>query len=72
MQTLSKELKESGVTANGILPSLIDTPANRASMPQADHGAWVAPAQIAALLSYLASTGAQAVTGAMIPIYGRA
>ena len=72
VSTLSKELKENGATANGILPSLIDTPANRASMPKADHSAWVAPAQIAALLTYLASAGAQAVTGAMIPIYGRA
>jgi NAD(P)-dependent dehydrogenase (short-subunit alcohol dehydrogenase family) len=68
----AKQLKESGATVNGILPSLIDTPANRASMPKADHSTWVAPAQIAALLSYLASAGAQAVTGAMIPIYGRA
>ena len=70
--TLSKELKESGVTANAVLPSVIDTPANRASMPKADHGAWVKPAEIAGLLSFLASRGAQAVSGALIPIYGRA
>jgi NAD(P)-dependent dehydrogenase (short-subunit alcohol dehydrogenase family) len=70
--TLSKELKESGVTANAILPSVIDTPANRAGMPKADHSAWVQPAEIAGLLSYLASRGAQAVSGALIPIYGRA
>lgn len=70
--TLSKELKESGVTANAVLPSVIDTAANRASMPQADHAAWVKPAEIAGLLSYLASKGAQAVSGALIPIYGRA
>jgi NAD(P)-dependent dehydrogenase (short-subunit alcohol dehydrogenase family) len=70
--TLSKELKESGVTANAILPSVIDTAANRASMPRADHGAWVPPASVAALLSYLASAGAGAVSGALIPIYGRA
>lgn len=72
VSTLSKEVKEFGVTANGTLPSIIDTPANRASMPKADTSAWVAPASIAALLSYLASASAQAVTGAMIPIYGRA
>jgi len=70
--TLSKELKESGVTANAVLPSVIDTAANRASMPRADHSTWVEPAEIAGLLSYLASKGAQAVSGALIPIYGRA
>ena len=70
--TLSKELKESGVTANAILPSVIDTPANRAAMPKADPATWVKPAEVAGLLSYLASKGAQAVTGALIPIYGRA
>lgn len=70
--TLSKELKESGVTANAVLPSVIDTVANRASMPGADHSTWVKPAEIAGLLSYLASKGAQAVSGALIPIYGRA
>ena len=70
--TLSKELKESGVTANAVLPSVIDTAANRASMPRADYSTWVKPAEIAGLLSYLASKGAQAVSGALIPIYGRA
>jgi NAD(P)-dependent dehydrogenase (short-subunit alcohol dehydrogenase family) len=70
--TLSKELRDSGVTANAVLPSIIDTAANRASMPRADHSTWVKPAEIAGLLSYLASKGAQAVSGALIPIYGRA
>ena len=70
--TLSKELKDSGVTANAVLPSVIDTAANRAGMPKADYSAWVNPAEIAGLLSYLASRGAQAVSGALIPIYGRA
>ncbi len=70
--TLSKELRESGVTANAILPSVIDTPANRANMPKGDPRTWVPPGQIAALLSYLASAGAASVTGALIPIYGRA
>jgi len=70
--TLSKELKDSGVTANAVLPSIIDTAANRAGMPRADYSTWVKPAEIAGLLSYLASKGAQAVSGALIPIYGRA
>jgi len=72
VQTLSKELKQSGVTANAILPSVIDTAANRASMPKADHSTWVPPHDIAALLSFLAGAGAQSVSGALIPIYGRA
>lgn len=72
VQTLSQELKQSGVTANAVLPSVIDTAANRASMPKADHSTWVPPADIAALLSFLAGTGAQSVSGALIPIYGRA
>jgi NAD(P)-dependent dehydrogenase (short-subunit alcohol dehydrogenase family) len=72
VQTLSQELKQSGVTANAVLPSVIDTAANRASMPKADHTTWVPPADIAALLSFLAGTGAQSVSGALIPIYGRA
>ncbi|MGH7681909.1 MAG: SDR family NAD(P)-dependent oxidoreductase [Candidatus Eiseniibacteriota bacterium] len=72
VQTLSKELKQSGVTANAILPSVIDTAANRAGSPNADYSTWVPPADIAALLSYLAGAGAQSVSGALIPIYGRA
>lgn len=72
VQTLSQELKQSGVTANAILPSVIDTAANRASMPKADHTTWVPPADIAAVLSFLAGAGAQSVSGALIPIYGRA
>lgn len=70
--TLAQELKADGVTANGILPSLVDTPQNRAAMPKADFGAWVRPEAIAALLSFLGSDAASAVTGALIPIYGKA
>lgn len=72
VQTLSQELKQSAVTANAVLPSVIDTAANRASMPKADHSTWVPPADIAALLSFLVGAGAQSVSGALIPIYGRA
>lgn len=70
--TLYRELKDCGVTANAVLPSVLDTAANRASMPKADHTAWVPPASVAALLSYLVSAGAGSVSGALIPIYGRA
>lgn len=70
--TLAQELKQDGITANGVLPSLVDTPQNRAAMPKADFAAWVRPEAIAALLSFLGSDAAAAVTGALIPIYGKA
>jgi NAD(P)-dependent dehydrogenase (short-subunit alcohol dehydrogenase family) len=70
--TLAQELKKDGVTANAVLPSLVDTPQNRAAMPKADVTTWVRPEQIAALLSYLGSDASAAVTGALIPIYGKA
>ncbi|HXF59200.1 MAG TPA: SDR family NAD(P)-dependent oxidoreductase [Candidatus Saccharimonadales bacterium] len=72
VQTLAKELKKSGITANAVLPSMIDTPANRASMPDADFSAWVPPAAVAGLLAFLASRGADQTSGALVPIYGRA
>jgi NAD(P)-dependent dehydrogenase (short-subunit alcohol dehydrogenase family) len=70
--TLAKELRADSVTANAILPSVIDTPANRAAMPDADPSRWVKPEEIAALLAFLASESAASVSGALIPIYGRA
>ncbi|HEX7078891.1 MAG TPA: SDR family NAD(P)-dependent oxidoreductase [Candidatus Eisenbacteria bacterium] len=70
--TLAKELKATGATANAILPSVIDTEANRAAMPDAARDAWVRPEQVASLLAFLASDAAAAVSGALIPIYGRA
>ncbi len=72
VQTLAKELKKSGVTANAVLPSMIDTPANRAAMPDADTSAWVPPDHVAGLLAYLASRDAGSTSGALVPIYGRA
>ena len=70
--TLALELKDSGVTANLVLPSVIDTPANRQAMPGADFSKWVAPEAIAKLLLWLASEEAKDVNGAAIPIYGNA
>jgi len=72
VQTLAKELKKSGVTANAVLPSTIDTAANRAAMPDADASTWVPPEAIAGLLSFLASRAAGHTSGALVPIYGRA
>ena len=68
----SEEVKHHGVTVNCILPSVIDTPANRAAQPEADTDRWVAPADLAAVIAFLCSDAARAVTGAAIPVYGRA
>jgi NAD(P)-dependent dehydrogenase (short-subunit alcohol dehydrogenase family) len=70
-ESLAEELKLKGVTVNAVLPSIIDTPANRAKMPKAAFDRWVAPADLAAVMLFLASDVARAVTGALIPVTGR-
>ena len=70
-ESLADELKLKGVTVNAVLPSIIDTPANRADMPKADFSRWVSPADLAAVLLFLASDEARVVTGALIPVSGR-
>jgi NAD(P)-dependent dehydrogenase (short-subunit alcohol dehydrogenase family) len=70
-QSLAEELKDHGATVNAVLPSIIDTPANRADMPKADPATWVAPADLAAVILFLASEEARAVTGALLPVTGR-
>ena len=70
-EALAEELKADGVTVNAVLPSIIDTPANRADMPSADFASWVAPADLAAVMLFLASEEARAVTGALVPVTGR-
>jgi len=72
VKTVALEVKDTGVTANVVLPSVIDTPANRAAMPSADASKWVTPESIAGLLVWLTSDAARDVNGAAIPIYGRA
>ena len=59
------------ITVNAVLPSIIDTPANRASMPKADFTKWVTPQELAEVILFLASDAASAVTGALIPVSGR-
>jgi len=59
------------ITVNAVLPSTIDTPANRASMPKADFAKWVTPKELADVILFLASDAASAVTGALIPVAGR-
>ena len=70
-ESLADELKDRGVTVNAILPGTIDTPRNRADMPNADFSRWVPPAAIAEVIVFLASDAASAVTGASIPVIGR-
>jgi NAD(P)-dependent dehydrogenase (short-subunit alcohol dehydrogenase family) len=69
-QAIAVEVKGSGVTANVILPSIIDTPANRKFMPKATPEKWVPPEHIAATMRYLCSEEAASINGASIPIYG--
>ena len=70
-ESLAEELKADGVTVNAVLPSILDTPTNRADMPKADFASWVAPNELAAVMLFLASEAASAVTGALIPVTGR-
>ena len=69
-ETLADELKHKGVNVNCILPSIIDTPRNRADMPKANFDHWVAPADIASVVLFLASPAANAIHGAAIPVEG--
>lgn len=70
-EALAEELKEEGVRVNAILPSIIDTPPNRAEMPDAEFDRWVTPAQLAGVMAFLLSPAASAITGALIPVTGR-
>lgn len=70
-EALAEELKDRGITVNAVLPSIIDTPANRADMPDADASRWVAPDKLAAVVAFLLSGDASALTGACIPVNGR-
>lgn len=70
-QALAEELKGDNITVNAVLPSILDTPTNRADMSQADASTWVAPRDLAAVMLFLASEAATAVTGALVPVTGR-
>ena len=72
VDALDVEYRADGVRANAVLPSIIDTPGNRASMPDADRSAWVTPEQLAATIAFLCSDGGAAIVGAHLPVYGRA
>lgn len=70
-ESLAEELKGTSVTVNAVLPSIIDTPTNRKDMPDADPSTWVAPADLAAVIMFLASPASRAMTGALVPVTGR-
>jgi NAD(P)-dependent dehydrogenase (short-subunit alcohol dehydrogenase family) len=72
IRTVALEVAGSGVTANAVLPSTIDTAANRKAMPRADFTKWVKPEAIAEVIVWLASSQAAEVNGALVPVYGRA
>jgi NAD(P)-dependent dehydrogenase (short-subunit alcohol dehydrogenase family) len=72
VKVIATEYRNDGVRCNAILPSVIDTPANRAAQPDADHARWVAPAEIARVVRFLCSEESAPVSGAEVPVYGRA
>lgn len=69
-ESMSLELREKGINVNAIAPSIIDTPANRADMPDADFAKWVSTRQLADVIGFLASERASAIHGAVIPVVG--
>jgi NAD(P)-dependent dehydrogenase (short-subunit alcohol dehydrogenase family) len=69
-ETMAAELREKNINVNCILPTVIDTPQNRAAMPKADPGKWIAPKDLASVILFLASDGARAIHGAALPVTG--
>jgi NAD(P)-dependent dehydrogenase (short-subunit alcohol dehydrogenase family) len=72
VNALDVEYRKEGVRCNAILPSVIDTPANRESQPDADHSKWVKPEEIANVVCFLVSGKSVVTSGAAVPVYGRA
>jgi NAD(P)-dependent dehydrogenase (short-subunit alcohol dehydrogenase family) len=72
VDALHEEYRHDGIRTNAILPSVIDTPANRRSMPDADFDTWVKPAEIARVIAFLCSDDARVTSGAHVRVYGRA
>jgi NAD(P)-dependent dehydrogenase (short-subunit alcohol dehydrogenase family) len=69
-ETLAAELRDKNINVNCVLPTIIDTPENRAAMPDADPSRWVAPADLANVIAFLASDAARAIHGAALPVTG--
>lgn len=72
VDVLATEYRDDGIRANALLPSVIDTPGNRRAMPDADFDTWVAPEQIAAVARFLCEDASEVISGAHVPVYGRA
>jgi NAD(P)-dependent dehydrogenase (short-subunit alcohol dehydrogenase family) len=72
IQALDAEYRRHGIRCNAILPSVIDTPANRAAQPDADYSKWVLPEEIAKVVRFLVSEESKPTSGAAVPVYGRA
>jgi len=72
VRALDAEYRDAGVRSNAVLPSVIDTPANRESMPDADWSTWVPPEEIARVIRFLCSEDSAPTSGAAVPVYGRA
>jgi NAD(P)-dependent dehydrogenase (short-subunit alcohol dehydrogenase family) len=72
IQALDADYRKQGIRCNAILPSTIDTPANRAAEPDADHSKWVPPEEIAKVVRFLVSDESAPTSGAAVPVYGRA
>lgn len=70
-EALAEELRDQRITANAVLPSILDTPQNRRDMPDADPARWVSPAELVAVVLFLLSPGASAVNGALLAVPGR-
>jgi NAD(P)-dependent dehydrogenase (short-subunit alcohol dehydrogenase family) len=68
---LAEEVVKAGILVNAVAPSILDTPANRAAMPKADHAAWPKVAEVAATIRFLASPDNKVTRGAVVPVYGR-
>lgn len=69
--TLSEELEGTGVTANVLMPSVIDTPATRQSFPHADYVSWPTPDEIASVIEFMLEEGSGVMNGALVPVYGK-
>lgn len=69
--SLAEEVVKDGILVNAVAPSIMDTPANRAAMPQADHAAWPKVEEVAATILFLASPQNRVTRGAVVPVYGK-